>query len=325
LLVGAALLPVSLSAAGAGPFQRELGVRVASGSAPGGDWTLFARNTEEDGFCTALAFRSRKGLFPESESCGWRRPIGVTVSNSRHRGAQARGPIAPRVAKVRVVWSDGRVQAAEVYPSPAALRFRGRFWIAFREGMCALQSVRALDRHGRTVKLVRMQEPPGVDPGEPDATPCPDEKPAHVSCPPGGTSRGAEPVAGRDAEIGPLALISAARLGRQRPNGFGDHGYKVPATLPAGTTVTLSVPPRFRAVTGLVYSLRTQARVLRWGPAGADHVVRFTSCAGSTSGRTGWPGGIVVDRRRCVTLSLEVEGAAEPITARVPLGRPCSG
>jgi hypothetical protein len=321
---GMALLFMSVGAAGGGPFRSDPGIRVASGSTPGGDWILFARHSQRDGFCTALAFRSRKGRLISSQTCGWRRPIGISEHSSAHRGSYALGPMSRRIARVHVVWSDGRRQAAEVYPSPAALRFRLRFWVAARESVCGLASVRALDRQGRTVKLIRIPEPPGVDPGEPDPSPCPDERPAQVGCPPAGISRGAEPVEGRDVVIGPLALIAGARLADHRPNAFGGHGYKIPATLPAGTTGTLSVPPQSRAVTGLVYSLRTQARVLRWGPAGADHVVRFTSCPGST-GRTGWPGGIVVDRRRCVTLNLHVEGMAEPISARVPVGRPCSG
>jgi hypothetical protein len=311
---GAALLFVSVGAVAGGPFRDDPGVRVASGSAPRGEWTLSAKHTKRDGFCTTLALGSGKGT-----TCGWRRPIGISESSSAHRGSYAYGPMSRHIAKVRVVWSDARRQAAEVYPSPLALGFRLRFWLAIRESRCGLSSVHALDRRGRTVRRLRLDEP------EPDLFPCPEEKPASAGCPPTGTSRGAAPVEGRDIELGPLALISAARLRGRRPNAFGGHGYKIPATLAAGTTVTLSVPPRFRAVAGLSYGLATQARVLRWGPAGADHVVRFTSCPGSPPERTGWSGGIVVDRPRCVTLNLEAEGMAEPIVARVPLGRPCPG
>ena len=56
------------------------------------------------------------------------------------------------------------------------------------------------------------------------------------------------------------------------------------------------------------------------GVRAADTALRFKACDGE--GRSGWAGGLVVDRRRCVTLVVKVEGSA-PVRRRVPLGRPC--
>ena len=86
----------------------------------------------------------------------------------------------------------------------------------------------------------------------------------------------------------------------------------------------LSRLPCVRGRVGLVFELETQSRVLRRGVRAADSRVRFVACAGEHApSRTGWAGGIVVDRRRCATLRIQVAGAAEPIERRVPLGKRC--
>lgn len=125
--------------------------------------------------------------------------------------------------------------------------------------------------------------------------------------------------------IGPLALLGARSTPRTRGRpAYGGRGYKIPATIPVGTTVTLSVPPRLRRRVGLVFTRRAQRRAWRRGVRGADSAVTFVACAREERGarRSGWPGGIVVDRPRCAPLVADVAGA-EPVRRRVPLGRRC--
>jgi len=120
-----------------------------------------------------------------------------------------------------------------------------------------------------------------------------------------------------------FALMGARRTAGRPRDAFDGHGYKVPATLPWGVTATLSVPAGLRSRVGLVYSLDTQERVFRKGVEGADSVVRFTACpTGGERQRTGWPGGLVVDRRRCVVLVARIAGRGS-MRRRVPLGRRC--
>lgn len=143
-----------------------------------------------------------------------------------------------------------------------------------------------------------------------------------VSCRDGG--RGAAPVRGRDVEIGPLTVLFARRTSRDWRDAFNGHGWKLPVTLVADAEAELLARPRLRGRVGLVFTLETQSRVWRRGVRAADARVRFEACAGEGApARTGWPGGIVVDRRRCATLRVQLAGAAEPIERRVPLGRRC--
>ena len=135
---------------------------------------------------------------------------------------------------------------------------------------------------------------------------------------------GAVRVGSHDAILGPLSLTGAGgRYTRGRRDAFNQQGYKVPVTLPQGMTATLSVPRSLRSRVGLVFSLEAQRRVLSDGVKGADPAVRFEACPTADKGsRTGWPGGFVVDRRRCVTLVVRVAGQS-PLRRRVPLGRSC--
>lgn len=124
--------------------------------------------------------------------------------------------------------------------------------------------------------------------------------------------------------MGPLTILAALRTPRRPRDAFNGHGWKLSVTLVAGNTATLSVPERLRKRVGLVYRLRTQSRVLRRGVRAADSRLNFDSCAGEDApARTGWPGGIVVDRPRCVTLRVRLASAADPIERRVPLGKRC--
>ena len=153
-----------------------------------------------------------------------------------------------------------------------------------------------------------------------DDPPAPSE--ATVSCASGG--RGAAPARGRDVELGPLAILFARRTPRERRHAFDGSGWKLPASLSRSGVVTLSVPERLRGRVGLVYTLETQSRVARRGVAGADERVTFVACTGDDApSRTGWPGGIVTDSRRCARLRAEVAGQPEPIVRPVPLGRRC--
>jgi hypothetical protein len=129
-----------------------------------------------------------------------------------------------------------------------------------------------------------------------------------------GVERAGAPTAS-DVRIGPLVIIGA----RRTRDAFNRHGYKLPVTLPYGVTATLSVPDEHIGL----FTRRAQDRAWRRGVAGANRAVRFVSCAGdAAAGRSGFPGGIVVDRPRCATLTVTVE--AQPrVRRRVPLGRSC--
>lgn len=143
-----------------------------------------------------------------------------------------------------------------------------------------------------------------------------------VSCRDGG--RGAGPVKGRDVRMGPLTILFARQTVGQPRDAFNGHGWKLPVTLLAGETATLSVPRRLRGRVGLVFTQGTQSQVWRRGVRAADRQVSFEACAGEDApATTGWPGGIVVDRRRCATLRVRLADAAEPIERQVPLGKRC--
>jgi hypothetical protein len=61
---------------------------------------------------------------------------------------------------------------------------------------------------------------------------------------------------------------------------------------------------------------------VRCGVRAADPSVRFTACDGSPQMRTGWPGGIVVDRPRCATFVV-TSASGHRLRKRIPLGRRC--
>ena len=155
------------------------------------------------------------------------------------------------------------------------------------------------------------------------ALPAPARAAVEATCTSGIGSATAAVDPARDAVLGPLVLLGGLRHGGARPNGFRRRGYKVPVTLPEGVRATLSVPPDMRGRVGLVFTLTAQDRAVARGVRGADTAVRFTACpAGATPGRSGWPGGLVIDRPRCVALVVTVAGEA-PVRRRLPLGRRC--
>jgi len=114
------------------------------------------------------------------------------------------------------------------------------------------------------------------------------------------------------------------QVGIERPpDAFGRHGYKVPVSLPNGTSAVLSIPRFERGRLGLVFTQQAQRRVLREGVAGADRVVRFTACPrGRASGRTGWPGGFAIDDPHCATVTIN-PGRSPAHNFGLPLGRAC--
>lgn len=147
------------------------------------------------------------------------------------------------------------------------------------------------------------------------------EPTASATCADGGPSPAMPPRG--SAALGPLVLIGARYAASRPPDAFGGTGYKLPVSIPEGTFATLSVPRALRARVGLVFSLDTQSRVAKRGVRGANRDVHFSACPGDAQpGRTGWSGGIVVDRPRCATLVVSTAAAA-PARHRVPLGRPC--
>lgn len=155
--------------------------------------------------------------------------------------------------------------------------------------------------------------------------------PVEVGCADGGASP--RRAGGGDLPIGPFLLIGIDESGiapghRQvgidrPPDAFGGRGYKVPVSLANGTSAVLSVPRFERGRLGLVFTQRAQRRVLRAGLGGADHTIRFTACpAGEGRGRTGWPGGLVVDAPHCATVTVN-PGRVPRRNFGLPLGRPC--
>lgn len=114
------------------------------------------------------------------------------------------------------------------------------------------------------------------------------------------------------------------QVGIERPpDAFGGHGYKVPVSLPNGTFAVLSIPRFERGRLGLVFTPQAQRRVLREGVAGADRAIRFTACPrGRASGRTGWPGGFVIDDPHCATVTVN-PGRSPTHNFGLPLGRAC--
>ena len=118
-----------------------------------------------------------------------------------------------------------------------------------------------------------------------------------------GCSDGAAAATGRsrgDVVMGPIVLVGARETEGQRPDAFARQGYKAPVTLPDGVTAMVAVPDELRSRVRLVFSAAAQRRVLADGPSAADRAVRFVACpAGGEGGRTGWAGGVVVDRPRC--------------------------
>lgn len=125
-----------------------------------------------------------------------------------------------------------------------------------------------------------------------------------------------------DAVLGPLVLLGARDTVGRRREAFDGNGYKMSATLPRGQAVTLAVPRAAQSRVRLVFTLSSQERVAEMGIEGGEAAVRFSCTVSGRTKRVGWPGGLVVDRPRCVTLVLKRSGEP-PLRRRVPIGRAC--
>lgn len=124
-----------------------------------------------------------------------------------------------------------------------------------------------------------------------------------------------------DAVLGPLVLVG----GRGRRD-FGPSrgGYKVPVLLRDGVVATLSVPASLRGRVGLVYRSSLTGAADVTDARAADPAVRFSACPVRSEQQryTGWTGGVLVDRPRCVTLVATLADGTS-IRGRLPLGRRC--
>ena len=195
----------------------------------------------------------------------------------------------------------------------------GSRWRSLALGVCLLWAV---------IAGCGDESPPAA---EPSAGAARDAAVVEVGCADGGPSP--ERTRRGDLPLGPFVLIgideSDRRPGHRQagidrpPDAFGRHGYKVPVSLPNGTSAVLSIPRFERARLGLVFTQQAQQRVLRHGVAGADRAIRFTACPrGGASGRTGWPGGFVIDDPHCATVTLN-PGQVPTRNFGLPLGRSC--
>jgi hypothetical protein len=124
----------------------------------------------------------------------------------------------------------------------------------------------------------------------------------------------APPVPSADQWViaGPAAWASArpTPVARRRESVFKKAGLSVDA----GRTVTLRMlSPR----AALIYR-HAISRAERWQDA--DRVLRVKPCSGQP--RTGFPGLLIADRRKCVRV--RVSRGGESWVARLPVGRRCA-
>lgn len=195
----------------------------------------------------------------------------------------------------------------------------GSRWRSLALGVCLLCAA---------IAACGDESPPAADV---PAAPAGNGAMVEVGCTEGGPSP--ERTRRGDLPVGPFVLIgideSGVRPGHRQagierpPEAFGGHGYKVPVSLPNGTSAVLSIPRFERGRLGLVFTQQAQRRVLRDGVAGADRAIRFTACPRrGASGRTGWPGGFVIDDPHCATVTVN-PGRSPMQNFGLPLGRAC--
>ncbi len=197
---------------------------------------------------------------------------------------------------------------------------RGRFrWRSLALGVCLLCAA---------IAACGDESPPAA---EVPAAPAANNAMVEVGCTQGVSSP--ERTRRGDLPVGPFVLMGIddsdvrprhGHAGIDRPpDAFDGHGYKVPVSLPNGTSAVLSIPRFERGRLGLVFTQQAQRQVLRDGVADADQAIRFTACPrGRASGRTAWPGGFVIDDPHCATVT--VNPARSPTrNFGLPLGRAC--
>lgn len=132
-----------------------------------------------------------------------------------------------------------------------------------------------------------------------------------------------QPTADRWILAGPVAWPRLrSDIVTRKPG--GNVSVKRGISVDAGPTVTIRVLTRGAA---LIYR---QATRLAERPGEADRVLRFRACPpetplfsdeGTVGPRTGFPGGFIADRRKCVRVRVTAGGRSWH--ARMPVGRPC--
>jgi hypothetical protein len=135
------------------------------------------------------------------------------------------------------------------------------------------------------------------------------------------------PDSRRDVVAGRISIVGAARLsGRKPPSDGRAWVLKQPVIIRAGAPVVIRVAKRDRAYVALQFDPD------RFGGRIGQSSVRFHACPPDTKrfsdGKplgewTGYPGGLIVERRRCVTLEFLEEGKPT-VRRRVGIGRRCA-
>jgi hypothetical protein len=149
---------------------------VGRGSTPKARWILYARRARFGGFCTGVMARPLEGrrFGPSGEGCGGGlrgQPLTLGTFYARHRGTFAAGMASLEVAAVRVTFGDEPPIDALLFPSPPALGFAGRFWIAPFPGLCMAIAAEAFDAQGQSLGRVAIPPAPPSKPGQPSPQP----------------------------------------------------------------------------------------------------------------------------------------------------------
>jgi hypothetical protein len=138
-------------------------------------------------------------------------------------------------------------------------------------------------------------------------------------------------VAGRVSIAG--ARVAAQRLSRRKPPGNPRAWLlKTPVIIRAGSPVVVRVAARDRRYAALDFDAKRWGTLDR-GAKDGQSSVRFHACSPDTKrfsdGKplgdwTGYPGGLIVERRGCVTFEFLEEGQPT-IRRRLGIGRRCRG
>jgi hypothetical protein len=145
---------------------------VGSGRTSKARWTLLARRARFGGLCLGMQADppSGRGFSSSGGGCGGGlrgEPLSLGLFYARHRGTFGYGMAAPEVARVEARFGAGEPTEAHLLPSPAALGFAGRFWVAPFAGACMVFSAEAFDAQGTSLGRVEVPEAPPPKPGQP--------------------------------------------------------------------------------------------------------------------------------------------------------------
>jgi hypothetical protein len=130
-----------------------------------------------------------------------------------------------------------------------------------------------------------------------------------------------------------FARVAAQRLSRRKPpHNPRAWTLKTPVIIRAGSPVVIRVAERDRRYVALDFDVRRWGKRDRAAEDGQSSV-RFHACPPDTKrfsdGKplgewTGYPGGLIVERRRCVTFEFLEEGQPT-VRRRLGIGRRCRG